>query len=87
MLCGPNPRLIQRGTDRTMSTPSIKLKSKSLKAVKYDTETALLEVEFHSGAVYRYLAPARIYRELLEAESKGRYFNQHIRNRFPTAKF
>lgn len=86
MLYGPNPRRIQHGINRTLPTSSIKLQSKSLKAVKYDPETALLEVEFHSGEVYRYLTPAGTYRELLQAESKGRYFNQHIRNRFPTAK-
>jgi len=27
--------------------------------------------------------PAKTYQELLWAESKGAYFNHHIRNRFP----
>jgi len=69
-----------------MPTPRIKLESTLLKAVSYDSHTALLEVELRSGDLYRYLVPARIYSELLQAESKGRYFNHHIRNRFPTAK-
>jgi hypothetical protein len=42
-----------------------------------------LELEFKSGAIYRYLGvPAATYRGLLGAESKGAYFNGHIRNRF-----
>jgi hypothetical protein len=57
--------------------------STSLTSVGYDRAGQVLEVEFRSGAVYRYLAvPERIHRELLAAESKGRYFSQHIRGRF-----
>ena len=49
----------------------------------YQDQSAFLELEFRSGAIYRYLdVPPQTYRELLQAESKGRYFNQHIRNRF-----
>ncbi|MGH9721406.1 MAG: KTSC domain-containing protein, partial [Bryobacteraceae bacterium] len=41
------------------------------------------ELEFHSGAIYHYFeVPLETYRELLQADSKGRYFNQHIRNCF-----
>jgi hypothetical protein len=65
----------------------MELQSTSLKAAEYQPRNALLEVEFRTGAVYRYFeVPASIYQELLEAESKGRYFNQHIRNRFRTEK-
>ncbi|MGO9258090.1 MAG: KTSC domain-containing protein [Bryobacteraceae bacterium] len=46
-----------------------------------------MDLEFRTGAIYRYLGvPAQVYKELLRAESKGRYFNQHIRNRFGYAK-
>jgi hypothetical protein len=59
------------------------LNSTSLNAVAYLDRQALLELEFRSGAVYRYFGvPAETYRELLLAESKGAYFNRHIRNRF-----
>ena len=67
--------------------PRVDLPSTSLKAATYQDQDALLEVEFPSGAIYRYLGvPEPVYQELLTAESKGRYFNQHIRNRFPFAK-
>jgi hypothetical protein len=51
------------------------------------TQSAVLELVFHSGTVYCYFAvPAQIYVEFLRAESKGRYFNSHIRNRFNFTK-
>jgi hypothetical protein len=65
----------------------VKLQSRSVKATSYDPGRALLEVEFHSGAIYRYGGvPARVYQEFLAAESHGRYFNQNIRNRYLTVK-
>ena len=48
---------------------------------------AVLELEFRSGAVYRYFGiPPHTFEELLRAQSKGGYFNSHIRNRFAYAK-
>jgi hypothetical protein len=59
--------------------------STSLNAPTYQDTS--LELEFRGGAIYRYIGvPARVYQELLSAESKGRYFNLHIRNRFPYEK-
>ena len=64
----------------------VELKSTAMNAATYQDQSASLELEFRTGAIYRYLAvPAQTYPELLRAESKGRYFNQHIRNRFPYA--
>ena len=65
----------------------IALQSSTLPAATYQDPCACLELEFGSGAIYRYRdVPAQIYLELLRAESKGRYFNQHIRNRFAYTK-
>jgi KTSC domain len=67
--------------------PRVDLQSTSLNAATYQEQSAFLELEFRSGAIYRYLGvPAPVYQELLRSESKGRYFNQHIRNRFTHAK-
>src|SRR5882724_7075235 len=50
----------------------VDLQSTSLKAVTYQDQSAHLELEFRSGAIYRYSAvPALVYQELLRAESKG----------------
>jgi KTSC domain len=62
----------------------VDLQSTSLNAATYQDQDGFLELEFRSGAIYRYLGvPEQVYQELLSAESKGRYFNQQIRNRFP----
>lgn len=61
----------------------VDLQSTSLNAATYQEQSASLELEFRSGAIYRYRGvPEPVYQELLRAESKGRYFNQYIRNRF-----
>lgn len=59
--------------------------SSSLRALGYDPEREVLEVEFRSGALYRYQqVPAEVVAELLAAESLGRYFNQAFKTRgFP----
>jgi hypothetical protein len=65
----------------------VELKSTTLNAATYLDQRAFLDLEFRSGATYRYVdVPAQIYQELLLAESKGLYFNQHIRNRFTYAQ-
>ncbi len=67
--------------------PPVDGNSSLLKAAVYDESWAVLELSFHSGAVYRYFGvPAQIYRELMRAESKGKHFNSHIRNRFHCSK-
>jgi hypothetical protein len=59
--------------------------SSVLRSVGYDAGTAELEIEFASGDVYRYYAvPARVHRELVEADSPGAYFNTHVNDRYPT---
>ena len=57
--------------------------SESLASAGYNPETRVLEAEFTSGTVYRYWnVPPREYENLMTAPSKGRYFNQHIRDRY-----
>ncbi len=61
--------------------------SSSLSAVSYSRESAVLELEFKSGKVYRYFAvPASVHAELMKAESKGAFFNQYIKDAFPFAR-
>ena len=50
----------------------------------YDRGLRTLEVEFTSGAVYRYfLVPSRVWEALLAADSAGGYFGAEIRGRYP----
>ena len=60
------------------------IESKLLAAAAYVAPRRILYLRFQTGEIYRYFTfPADLYLELLEAESKGRYFLSHIRNRFP----
>ena len=59
------------------------VESSVLASVGYDVKLRLLEIEFHSGAIYRYLeVPEEIFRRLLAAESKGQFFGAAIRDKF-----
>lgn len=43
----------------------------------------VLEIRFESGRIYQYYdVPEDIYEGMLAAESKGKYFNSHIRGKF-----
>jgi len=55
----------------------VALQSSSLRSLGSDPEQQILEVEFSSGALYRYEAvPPEVVQALLEADSLGRHFNQ-----------
>lgn len=65
----------------------IDLDSTALAWVGYLSEQGVLRVGLRTGRNYDYVdVPARVYQELLAAESKGRYYNLHIRNEFPCRK-
>ncbi len=58
--------------------------SSTLATVAYEDFQELLQLEFCSGAVYQYFCvPAAVHQALLDAPSKGSYFNHSIRGRFP----
>jgi hypothetical protein len=60
------------------------VESSTLASVGYDETQFLLELEFRSGELYQYVGPSdHVYRDLMTAESKGRFFNQNIRDHFP----
>ena len=63
---------------------SVPLQSTLLASVSYHPLRQLLDLEFCTGELYRYFnVPAACYHGLLEADSKGTYFNYNIRNHFP----
>lgn len=60
------------------------VESATLARVAYDEARKLLQLEFSRRAVYLYFGvPPAVHRAFLDAPSKGRYFNQSIRGRFP----
>ena len=61
----------------------IPVESTAIAAVGYSKKLRALEIEFRNGAIYRYLEvePA-VYEDLLNAQSKARYYDQFIRHRY-----
>jgi hypothetical protein len=61
--------------------------SQSVRSIGYDKRTHTLEVEFKSGTIYRYASvPIELWSDFLQAESKGQFFQQHVRDHFPTTR-
>jgi hypothetical protein len=62
------------------------VESTTLATIAYDEALELLQLEFRSRAIYQYFGvPVAVYVAFSVAPSKGRYFNQVIRGRFPYA--
>jgi KTSC domain-containing protein len=57
--------------------------SSAMDRVEYDEATRRLDIWFNATGRYTYYGvPLAIYVGLLSASSKGRYFNDHIRDRY-----
>ena len=58
----------------------VKVDSSAVASIGYDAGAGELDVEFHTGRVYRYFdVPRGKFEALMAAESIGEYFNHHIR--------
>ena len=56
------------------------LESTSIESVAYDLQAQILVIVFRKGPIYRYLrVPEEVYRDLMEAPSKGRFFLSKIK--------
>jgi hypothetical protein len=59
--------------------------SSNINKVGYDDNNLL--VEYKSGVLYKYLnVPKKLYEELLNSESKGRFMNSNIKGNFEYSK-
>jgi len=57
------------------------VESRTMKSVGYESKSRILEIEFTSGEVYQYVdVPEMVHKKLLQAKSKGQYFNSDIRD-------
>jgi len=58
--------------------------STAISEIDYDPERAKLLVRFISGERYVYVGvPGEVHRSFVEADSKGRFFQSQIRDRYP----
>lgn len=61
----------------------MKVISSALDAVGYDPATQVLEAKFKSGGHYEYLdVPESVFTALMQADSKGTYFERTIRDQY-----
>jgi hypothetical protein len=59
------------------------LKSATIRDASYDEQTNELTIEFTTGKTYVYSdVDVETFQRLNEADSKGAFFNQHIRDKF-----
>lgn len=57
--------------------------SSNIHSAGYDGVAGTLEVKFHESGVYQYFnVPRGIYERLMAAPSKGKFFDEHIKERF-----
>ena len=57
--------------------------SSVIASLGYDPDAKILEVEFRTGRIYQYFpVPPSVHQALLNAESRGRYFNEQIREHY-----
>ena len=61
----------------------IPVESSNIKFIGHSYPRRMLEVGFNNGSVYRYKGvPNKVYKELLNAESKGKAFHSLIRSKY-----
>ncbi|HBD20260.1 MAG TPA: KTSC domain-containing protein [Arenimonas sp.] len=61
----------------------IQVRSSAISAVGYDPSTMRMKIRFAQGDTYDFCrVPAHIFQGLLNARSKGTYYNDHIRDRY-----
>ena len=57
--------------------------SSLVKSIGYERQTETLEIELGSGRVYQYYGvPGRLHVEIMQAPSKGQFFNLCIKDQF-----
>ena len=59
------------------------VESTAIAKIGYSKRRHILEIEFVNCAVYRYLdVPVTVYRDLISAESKARFYDSNIRRHY-----
>jgi hypothetical protein len=77
------PPAIGASEEDDMPLPRTTVVSTSIASIGFDSKKRQLDVEFRTGALYRYYeVPAVTFEAFLQATSKGHYFRDSIRERF-----
>ena len=63
------------------------VESSDIESIGYDSRSQTLEIEFLKGSVYQYFdVPGYIYRDLMNADSHGKYFSANIKGVYRYSK-
>ena len=66
----------------------LEVNSSCIEAITFNRSNSCLYVRFHSQSVYQYEQfHSQLFEEFLDADSKGSYFNLHIKDQFPYSLF
>jgi len=62
----------------------VHVESEAIDEISYDAERSTLLVRFAHGDWYSYfMVPSEVYEAFVAAGSHGRFFHDHIRDRYP----
>jgi hypothetical protein len=71
------------GTREERSGRFQRVQSSMVRSVRYAHDARALDITFVSGRTYRYLSvPLEVYVDFIDAESKGEFFNDNIKDTF-----
>lgn len=79
---GVSVSAVSQAISRAQEMERVGVVSGNLLSVGYDPDTKELEVEFHTGAIYRYKdVPAYVFDDLMGSyiKSKGQYFEKAVK--------
>jgi hypothetical protein len=86
-IANSGPKNLRSYTDNPVIShiPRVRVSSTAIASVGYSKRRHILEIEFANGAVYRYLQVGpSVYRELMRADSKARYYVANIKGYYPS---
>jgi hypothetical protein len=64
-----------------------RVESSAIRSVGYNARREILEIGFTSAIVYQYDEfPQSLYEEFMRADSKGRFFREHILDQFSVTR-
>ena len=70
----------------TSRIPRQSVQSTAIAKIGYSKRRHIFEIEFVNGAIYRYFdVPLSVYRELMSAESKARFYDSNIKKHYRSA--
>jgi hypothetical protein len=62
----------------------VQVESEAIDEIEYDAKRSILFVRFAHGDWYSYVkVPPAVSNAFIAADSKGRFFHAHIRDRYP----